>query len=102
MNLFHYPAVISNSSIATEVAKFGPAGAFTQDTTAAVINTFGSRQQMVFFLSWGAEWSLTTAYLQHVWVHWMTRGLCKDASPCLEKNGLLTVFSQSSESGRLS
>ncbi|KAF2758816.1 hypothetical protein EJ05DRAFT_421851, partial [Pseudovirgaria hyperparasitica] len=71
--LYHYPASITNTSLATEVAQFatssGPA-------TAAVINNFGSnRQQMVWFLPFATEWSATSNFLQHAWIHWATRGL---------------------------
>ncbi|KAJ0119842.1 hypothetical protein N8I77_012445 [Diaporthe amygdali] len=73
--LWHYPAQITNSSIATAFAKFAPAGSFTADTTAAVINKIGGRQQMVFFISWATDWSLTSNYLQHAYISWLTRGL---------------------------
>src|ERR1700749_3418602 len=32
---------------------------------------------MAFFLGWGTDWSSTSTFLQHAWIHWMTRGLCK-------------------------
>jgi hypothetical protein len=73
--LWHYPATITSPSTTWEIAKFGPSGAFTTDSTAAVINDINGRQQMVFFISWASDWSATTNYLQHAWVHWMTRGL---------------------------
>jgi hypothetical protein len=73
--LWHYPATITNSSIATQIAKFAPSGSFTTDTTAAVINNFGNRQQMIWFIGWATEWSATSTYLQHSYIHWMTRGL---------------------------
>lgn len=74
-NMYHYPAAITDSSTTWEVAKYSPAGAFTQDTTAAVINDFSGRQQMVWFGSWATEWSPTSNFLQHAYIHWMTRGL---------------------------
>ncbi|KAB5559933.1 hypothetical protein GE09DRAFT_1115011 [Coniochaeta sp. 2T2.1] len=73
--LWHYPATITNTSVATEVAQFAPAGSFTTKTTAAVINNFGTRQQMVWFISWATDWSPTSNYLQHAWIHWVTRGI---------------------------
>ncbi|KAI7484157.1 hypothetical protein KC351_g4692 [Hortaea werneckii] len=73
--LWHYPTVITNSSMAKEVAQFAPSGSFTSETTAAVINTFGARQQMVWFSSWATDWSPTSNYLQHAYIHWLTRGL---------------------------
>lgn len=30
---------------------------------------------MVFFISWATDWSLTSNYLQHSYINWMTRGL---------------------------
>lgn len=75
--LWHYPAKITDSSMAKEVAQFAPAGPFTSTTSAAVINTFGARQQMVWFSSWATEWSPTSNFLQHSYIHWMTRGLCR-------------------------
>ncbi|PSR76994.1 hypothetical protein BD289DRAFT_378234 [Coniella lustricola] len=73
--LYHYPAVITNSSIATPFASFDAAASFTTNTTAAVINNIGGRQQMVWFISWATDWSQTSNYLQHAYIHWMTRGL---------------------------
>ena len=75
-NLWHYPASITDSSTTWEIASFaqssdGSVGA----GTAAVINNFGARQQMVFFISFGTAWSPTSAFLQHAYIHWMTRGL---------------------------
>ncbi|KYK60816.1 extracellular serine-rich protein [Drechmeria coniospora] len=58
-----------------EIASFEAAGSFTTKTTAAVINSLEGRQQMVWFISWAPEWSATTNYLQHAYIHWMTRGL---------------------------
>lgn len=49
-SLWHEPATISNSSIAWEVAGFSIAGAFKKNTTAAVVNRIGGREQMVWFL----------------------------------------------------
>ncbi|KAJ4393753.1 hypothetical protein N0V93_002968 [Gnomoniopsis smithogilvyi] len=73
--LWHYPATITNTSIATPFASFDPSGSFTTNTTAAVINNIGGRQQMVWFMSWATDWSQTSNYLQHSYIHWMTRGL---------------------------
>ncbi|KAJ9652490.1 hypothetical protein H2201_009218, partial [Coniosporium apollinis] len=73
--LWHYPATITNSTTTTEIAKFGPGGSFSGDTTAAVINNFDGRQQMVFFTSWATSWNPTSNFLQHAWIHWVTRGL---------------------------
>lgn len=75
--IFHYPATITDSTSSgfstVEVAAFAP----FQDhglSTAAVVNTFASRQQMVWFLPFAPEWSPTSVFLSHAWVHWLTRG----------------------------
>lgn len=57
------------------IAAVEPADVFKSRTTAAVINTNDGREQMAFFLGWGADWSPTSSYLQHTWIAWMTRGL---------------------------
>jgi hypothetical protein len=71
--LYHYPASITNNSVAWEIAQFAASGGFAQ-STAAVINQFGTRQQMVWFLPFSTDWSATSAFLQHAWIHWATRG----------------------------
>lgn len=75
--LWHYPATITDSSTTTEIAQFAPSsdGTYAETSTAAVINNFKGRQQMVFFTSWATQWSGTSAFLQHSYIHWMTRGL---------------------------
>lgn len=32
---------------------------------------------MVWFMGWATDWSQTSNYLQHAYIHWMTRGLCE-------------------------
>lgn len=74
--LWHYPAVITDPSTTTQVAKFGPGGSYTSDSVAAVINKFpGGREQFVWFTNWAPSWSATSNYLQHAHIHWMTRGV---------------------------
>ena len=72
--LYHYPATISDPATTTEIAAFEAAAGF-QKSTAAVINDFGGRQQMVFFIGWATEWSSTSNFLQHAYITWLTRGL---------------------------
>jgi len=67
--LWHYPATITNTTIAWEIARFGTVG------TAAVINQIGKRQQMAFFVPFATDWSPTSNFVQHSWIHWATRGL---------------------------
>lgn len=76
-SIYHYPAVITDPSTTWEIAQFAPdsGSQFTSTTTAAVINNFAGRQQMVFFISWATQWSPTSNFLQHAYIHWMTRGL---------------------------
>ncbi|TVY49354.1 hypothetical protein LOCC1_G001017 [Lachnellula occidentalis] len=73
--LYHYPATITNSSIATEFIQFAPAANFSTTSTAGVINNIGGRQQMVFFIGFATDWAATSNLLQHAWIHWATRGL---------------------------
>lgn len=73
--LWHYPARITEPSTTWEIAKFGPGGGVTGDSTAGVINNFNGREQMVWFTSWATDWSATSNYLQHAHIHWITRGL---------------------------
>jgi len=75
LGLYHYPATITNSSIAWAFASFAPTTGFTSTTVAGVINQIGARQQMVFFTSFATDWSATSNFLQHAWIHWVTRGV---------------------------
>ncbi|KAJ5730539.1 uncharacterized protein N7483_005047 [Penicillium malachiteum] len=73
--LWHYSSTILNTSNTKEIASFAANSVVTTDTTAAVINDFDGREQMVFHMSLDPTWSSTSAYLQHAWITWMTRGL---------------------------
>lgn len=75
--LWHYPAVITNSNTTWEVARLGPStdGSFTGNSSLAVVNQYGSRQQMAWFTSFATDWSATSNYMEHVWINWVTRGL---------------------------
>ncbi|KAI9049443.1 hypothetical protein LZ554_006475 [Drepanopeziza brunnea f. sp. 'monogermtubi'] len=76
INQWHYPATITDPATTVEIAQFAAGGDFSNPSTAAVINSFaGGRQQMVWFTSWGTDWSVTSNFLQHAHIHWMTRGL---------------------------
>jgi hypothetical protein len=72
--LWHYPAVITDTTINTPFLEFAPNTEFTTATVAGVIQNNGGREQMIFFLD-GGSWALTTNYLGHVWFHWGYRGL---------------------------
>lgn len=74
MGLYHYMAQISDTSTTTEIAQFA-ANSQAKGGTAAVINNFNGREQMVFFISWATSWSPTSTTLQHAYITWMTRGL---------------------------
>lgn len=76
LGIWHYPATITNATIATAFAQFAPTTGFSTTSTAGVINNIGGRQQMVFFIGFATDWSPTSNYLQHAWIHWVTRGLC--------------------------
>lgn len=34
---------------------------------------------MVWFMGWATDWSQTSNYLQHAYIAWLTRGLCKSS-----------------------
>jgi hypothetical protein len=74
--MWHYPAKIINDSWTWQVAQFEPAEGFKTQTTAGVVNLIDGREQMVFFMGWATDWSATSAFFQHAWIHWITRGLC--------------------------
>jgi hypothetical protein len=46
--LWHYPATITNATIATAFAEFAPATGFPTTSTAGVINNIDGRQQVVY------------------------------------------------------
>jgi hypothetical protein len=73
--LYHYGASVADTSTTTEVAQFAANGQITTTTSAAVINNFSGRKQMVFFIGWATEWSPTSNILQHAYITWMTKGL---------------------------
>ncbi|KAM0714050.1 hypothetical protein Q7P37_011014 [Cladosporium fusiforme] len=74
-NLYHYPAKITDSKTTWKIAQFATSGNFKSSSVAAVINNFSGREQMAFFLGFATEWSATSNYLQHSYIHWITRGL---------------------------
>lgn len=73
--LYHYPAKIVDTNTTKAFAAFEPSGKYKEKTVAAVISTYGSREQMAWFTSLAPEWSLTSSYLQHAYIHWVTRSL---------------------------
>jgi hypothetical protein len=79
INQWHVPAVITDSSTTKQIAAFSPSGQWTTDTVAGVVNTFGSRQQMVWFMTWATDWALAPNFLQHASIHFLTRGLFSGA-----------------------
>lgn len=74
-DLWHYPAEIADTSTTKAIAKFASNQVIKSETTAAVINNFNGRQQMAFFIAFDPTWNPTSAYLQHAWITWITRGL---------------------------
>lgn len=74
-NMYHYLAKITDTSTTTEIAQYAANSQYNSPSTAAVINNFNGREQMVFFLSWATSWSPTSTFLQHAYITWMTRGL---------------------------
>lgn len=74
-NLYHYPAKITDSKTTWKIAQFAASGNFKSSSVAAVINNFSGREQMALFIGFATEWSATSNYLQHAYIHWITRGL---------------------------
>ncbi|KAF2157784.1 hypothetical protein K461DRAFT_326030 [Myriangium duriaei CBS 260.36] len=75
--LYHYPATITNTTTTKQIAAFAASsdGTYASNSVAAVINTFGARQQMAWFSGFDTTWSVTSTFVQHSWIHWMTRGV---------------------------
>ena len=72
LNLAKYPAKITNTSLASEIAQFNSG---SSKTTAAVHNKFSSgREQQVWFSAFDMNLTSSTL-LSHAWIHWLTRGL---------------------------
>ncbi|KAK6501422.1 hypothetical protein TWF481_009261 [Arthrobotrys musiformis] len=75
--LYHVPSKIIDTNLTQTTAflEFGPNLQYADTTVGGVINTFpDGRSQMAFFCSFGT-WSPTSAYLNHIWIHWATHGL---------------------------
>lgn len=85
--------MITNATIANPIAEFSPGGIFEEPSVAAVINQIDGRDQMVFFIAWATEWSPVSNYLQHAYIHWMTRGICKLLPPTSQP----TIYSSGSQ-----
>jgi hypothetical protein len=75
VNMYHYPAQITNSMIAKPFLQFAVASGFSTVSTGGVINNINGRQQMVFFIPFATDWNAGSNVLQHSWIHWATRGV---------------------------
>lgn len=75
VGLYHYAATVADPATTTEIARFESNSQIASSYTAAVINNFDGRQQMVFFISWATDFSVTSNFLQHAYITWITRGL---------------------------
>lgn len=73
--LYHYPAKITDPATTTMFAALEPVSRFPGRSVGAVVNNFNGREQMVFFSALAPKWSLTSVFLNHASIHWMTRGL---------------------------
>jgi len=69
IGLWHYPATITNFTTTSSFLLFEANQIYNTNTVAGVIQNFGGREQMVFFLD-GASWSATTNYLGELWYNW--------------------------------
>lgn len=73
--LYHYAATIADAATTKQIAQFAANSQISSISTAAVINNFSGRKQMVFFIGWATEFSPTSNILQHAYITWMTKGL---------------------------
>ncbi|KAF3937723.1 hypothetical protein ABW19_dt0202882 [Dactylella cylindrospora] len=76
-NIYHVPALVTdtNTTQTSAFLEFSPNSVYLTNTAGGVINTYpDGRSQMAFFISFGS-WSPTSAYLNHIWIHWATHGL---------------------------
>jgi hypothetical protein len=75
LNMYHYPAKVTNSSGITPFLTFAANSEFASESIGGVIKVYSTgREEMSFFISGGA-WSLTSQYLAHIWFTWGYRGL---------------------------
>ena len=75
LGMFHYAVQITDPATTWEIAQFASNSQFSSPSTAAVINNFDGREQMVFYIPFAQDWSPASNYLQHAWITWVTRGL---------------------------
>jgi len=75
LNLFHTPAVVTNSTGIIPFLSFGTNSQFASETVGGVVKTYDDgREEIDFFIS-GGSWSATSNYLGHIWYTWAYRGL---------------------------
>ena len=86
VGLWHYPATITDFNTTSAFILFGTNQLYATNSVAGVIQNFGGRQQMVFFLT-GASWSATTNYLGQIWYQWGYSG----ASPVTISSTALVI-----------
>jgi hypothetical protein len=72
-DLWHFPAIITNTSIATPILNFMPdsGNEIPVVTVAAALIQIDGRQQLSIFVEPGM-WSITTRKLASLWVTWGT------------------------------
>jgi len=75
LNLFHTPAVVTDSTGIIPFLSFGTNSQFPSETVGGVVKTYDDgREEINFFIS-GGSWSATSNYLGHIWYTWAYRGL---------------------------
>lgn len=74
-NLYHYPAKVADTKTTWAIAQFAKGGNFASSSVAGVVNNFSGREQMAFFIGFATQWSATSNFIQHAYIHWITRGL---------------------------
>ncbi|KAJ3403947.1 hypothetical protein HDV05_007446, partial [Chytridiales sp. JEL 0842] len=71
--LFHYPAKIIDTNLATPVFLFEPLGNVNIPTVAAAVLKKQGYLQLSFYFGLG-WWSTNSAIISHAWFHWATKG----------------------------
>lgn len=75
LGLWHFPAVVTDTTTVTPFLQFEPNSVFPVESVAGVTKIYSDgREEMGMFIG-GGSWSRTTIYLGHVWFHWGYRGM---------------------------
>lgn len=73
-NVFHYPVLITDPSIARPVLEFVNDAGQVEGVAAAIVDPGDGHREMHFFLS-QVTWSFPCSVYSPVWFQWLTRGM---------------------------